>query len=425
MNFPRLQDEAGGPIDLTQSFRNPDDFLVRNSPRRVVVSKEDQFAAILGFVWAIVQNRSIYIGNRVSEESLILLDQLEESRFRRGASPLVWFSSSGSTGVPKLIGHKTENLIRSARKIANSLPDVEGKVFPTFFPAHYMAGVLNTVLVPWVSGGCSVVTESFGPMTPRLIKNLSHSTSGAVSWVSPTMLRALLATKSAHQVLSSWSRILVATGPFSEKDWLETRKITNKPVTNTYGSTEQLFISINRNDDAWNGIGLPLEGVSFTTSPISNHESDNRLAIQTDTPAELFVPAGLGEAFPLPNPLETEDLVQIRSDGGFDLTGRRDDVVSLGGVNTNLTEYEEIVFTVPGVTATLAAVENFFSPKGIVVVIEVDSDADPEVVEQNVWQALSAKFPPDALPGRIKRMPIPRLPNGKVARDFRKYFIKK
>lgn len=425
MNLPRLQDEDGGPIDIAQSFRNPDNFLDRNLPGRVTIAKEDQFSAILGFVWAVIQNKSIYIGNPVSEDSLIFLDQLEESRLKRGASPLVWFSSSGSTGVPKLIGHQIKNLTRSAKKIADSLPDVEGKVFPTFFPAHYMAGVLNTVLVPWVSGGCSVVTDSFGPMTPRLIKNLSRSTSGAVSWVSPTMLRALLATKSTHQILSSWSRILVATGPFSEKDWLEARNVTNKPVTNTYGSTEQLFISMNRNDDAWEGIGLPLPGVAFTTPPNFSHESENPVFIQTDTPAELFVPAGSGEAFLLPNPLETEDLVQIRSDGGFDLTGRRDDVVSLGGVNTNLTEYEGIVSTVPGVTATLAAVENFLSPKSIVVVIEVDNEADPEVVEQEVWQALFAEFPPDALPGRLKRMPIPRLPNGKVARNFRQSFLKK
>lgn len=424
MIFPKLVTPDGSSVEVSNLLARPGNFLEVFSENGVSVPKEDSQSRAVAFAWAIAEGRSLFVGQSPSAFVLETIGEIERKRSSMEKSPLIWFSSSGSTGSPKLIGHTAPKLISSAKKIIADIPDIKGGVFPTFFPLHYMAGVLNTILVPWLAEGSSILTPQFNAVTPRVIRRFDQLAESGIVWVSPTMLRALLVSQVAIESVQKWSRIITATGPLSQEDWAAARDRFSVPVTNTYGSTEQLFVSTNSDNDRWMGVGKTLPGVTLVAP--SSEEAGRQLMIKTDTPADLISgQTDGGDTGPLPNPLLTADVGRVRPDGGIDLVGRSDDIVSLGGINTNLSLYETAVSRIDGVVASLAVIISHDSPKSIVLLVEPADGFEGATLESIAWSVLEDSMDASSLPGRIIFTRLPRLASGKIDRQHRKAWLER
>ncbi|MCX6983739.1 MAG: AMP-binding protein, partial [Lentisphaerae bacterium] len=70
--------------------------------------------------------------------------------------------TSGSTGVPKGVMHSFNNLVNSAVAFKDLFKFGPQNIFYHNFPMTYMAGILNLMIMPLISGSKIVLGERFG-----------------------------------------------------------------------------------------------------------------------------------------------------------------------------------------------------------------------------------------------------------------------
>ncbi len=335
------------------------------------------------------------------------------------------FLTSGSAGKPKVVIHSYSNLIAAANKIVARYPEIEGAKLHHLFPSHYMAGLLNCTLVPWVAGGSIFLDSLFDFKTPYSVGDSLREYSTQYAWLSPNMMQSISeAWKNKDDVPLLWEIVLGATGPLFTKTRDEFEKTFKNRVINTYGSTELLFISseLRRDNDVSAGVffpGIVREIKSTNGKKASGHEEV--LNIKSDSLAIGVAKynrkneAYEHEFLSRDDFFRTNDLVVVDEEKGLRILGRVDDVVVLGGANFNLTEIEEAALSYPGVTTSCA-----FAPFGGVVgdlhlVFEINADNLAFSLDDFVKFMKSALG--DSCPRRFLNSAIARTHNGKIDRQ--------
>jgi acyl-coenzyme A synthetase/AMP-(fatty) acid ligase len=147
-------------------------------------------AARAAFQCVYLEKSTLFIqGNVPKFQVLEMVEQLNAVYPKtRGLSA---FLTSGSTGRPKIIVHPIENFFESASKILQRYLLVINKTWHHFFPINYMAGILNSLIVPWESGGSVLLDDAFNFSTPIKIMNQRSALSSNIAWLSPKMIASL------------------------------------------------------------------------------------------------------------------------------------------------------------------------------------------------------------------------------------------
>lgn len=281
------------------------------------------------------------------------------------------FLTSGSTGKPKVVIHSYTNLISAAKKIVDRYPEIEGAKLHHLFPSHYMAGLLNCTLVPWMARGSIFLDNLFDFKTPYSVGESIRTHSTQYAWLSPNMVQSISeAWKNKVDAPLLWKIVLGATGPLFTKTRDEFERTFKNRVINTYGSTELLFISSELYRDSEVSAGIFFPGIihDINTDGKKTRRHEGVLKIRSDSLATGIAKFNLKDAtyqhefLSRDEFFNTNDLVVVDEDKGLRVLSRVDDVVVLGGANFNLTEIEEVALSFPGVTASCA-----FAPFGGVV----------------------------------------------------------
>ena len=155
--------------------------------------------------------------------------------------------SSGTTGNPKGIVHTSKSILTSAITFNNHNNLKKDTVMAHFFSMSYMAGILNTLISPFVVGGKIVLFAKFNSLTPlnfwERIKNNSVNT----IWLSPTMLSMLLSIDrykyTRKYCQEKIKAIFVGTAPLSEELKIQAQNKLTKKIFESYGLSELLIIS--------------------------------------------------------------------------------------------------------------------------------------------------------------------------------------
>ena len=256
-----------------------------------------------------------------------------------GEHPLVQFSS-GSTGLPKVIGRTTASLeaeIGTFTRI-EGMPTLGERVLLLSSTAHsfgLIAGLLHSLAV-----GASVVFARRVTARDMLADAEQH----AVHAVFGTPFHyELLSTARAVPALPAL-RAAVSGGEIMPPGTAERfAERFGVGVGESYGTTETGVIAMDVSGASRPAVGPAAPGVRLRIA-------DGSLEVRLDGTPYLF---GSGGDRYADGWLRTHDRAELDADGGVRLYGRSDSVVVIGGLKLDLTEVEEVLRGHPGVTGAV------------------------------------------------------------------------
>lgn len=303
---------------------------------------------------------------------------------------LVYLYTGGSTGRPRLWSKTPANLLAEACFLARRFGLGPGDRLLATVPPHHIYGLLFSVLLPLVSGAAVIRRTVF---FPREIAELCR-TSGCTVLVSiPAHYRALAA---AGVSLGPLRLAFSSAAPLEERDALAFQRVTGVGITEIFGSTETGGIASR----------CRASGETFWTpfAALRWRAEDQRLCV--DSPylsAEL--PRDEAGFF------RTGDRAVAAGGGeGFQLLGRADGIVKVGGKRVDLGEIEEKLNALPGVQDGYAlALPVPDGRQEAIAVLVVASLSPEEILEQ-----LRPQLPSQAWPRLLRLVEhIPLTPAGK------------
>ncbi|MEI7752354.1 MAG: class I adenylate-forming enzyme family protein, partial [Candidatus Omnitrophota bacterium] len=104
---------------------------------------------------------------------------------------LVTFTS-GTTGHPKGVAHRISSVFENARLFNERINFTSSDCFLHVMPMAYMAGILNTLVCPFLAQGTIVSIPPFDARTVLFFWNSVIQYKANAMWLAPTMLAALL-----------------------------------------------------------------------------------------------------------------------------------------------------------------------------------------------------------------------------------------
>jgi o-succinylbenzoate---CoA ligase len=241
-------------------------------------------------------------------------------------TPTAIFASSGTTGIPKLICHHINSLIKSAKRSLNNNPiQPNENIILSISPAH-MGGMLS-VVKSMVSGATLHVHKDWLEQS-LTIPNKHYA-------VVPTQLEKILLTFNNNANIQS---ILVGGDKTPYKLKQDSQKL---PIIYSYGSTEtcgQITATPKQHTqtDILNHSGTALNGVHITLE-------NNQIAILTNTLAYGTIQANGHTIQPLVHttnkqgpsnpeaPYISNDIGNINNQNNVTIIGRKDWQFKSGG----------------------------------------------------------------------------------------------
>lgn len=388
------------------------DRICSNSNSWVIASYSDRLEAVSQILNCFVGDTSTLF-SEVNLSKLMLnqaADSLNNNFPRNGYSA---FTTSGSTGFPKLVIHKNSSLIKAALEIGEVLSLKKGKVWHHMFPSHYMAGVLNCTLVPFLNSGSLFLDEKFTPLSPTQVASSSIEFNASYTWLSPNMVQSIArASRMRRSVKPNWDLVISATGPLS----VETRdrfvEATEIEIVNSYGTTEQLFISIERDSGSDLTCGSPLNYVKINPSQqglIVKSETTAVAVLEWDYEKEIFIPSFLDKE----NQMLVSDVASYNNNL-LRISGRTDNLIVLGGVNISLDEIERVARNYPGVQDACASPGQGVSIQDLVLYLELEMETN--FAMDSFKNFLFVQLGNDRAPRRCKVVQLPRTGSGKIDR---------
>lgn len=419
--FPRVVDSISNEVmNLESLMTRPENFVqqVGNSPW--FVPRAGRIAHLLATVWSIREQKCVVFASQQLDSGPGSAQHFVENLYSKyGHSGFCVFSTSGSTGFPKIVVHSHDNLLASAKMMVSSVPSLAVGAYWHVFPHYYMAGVLNSVILPWIAGQEIVLSEAFGAKTPFQFAEIAGKFGLKNLWLSPSMIRAL-SLRTKQKDWRAVNTVVNATGPISRQIHGDFVDRFETDLHNSYGSTEQLFISVSRDGQKFSGVGKLLDGVSLEILGGGDRSgSCFRICSPTTALAVFEQPSSTTQETTGnedSNCILSADIGLIKS-GNLWLAGRADDIVVIGGENVSLHHYEMVAKEIPGVIEAVARARDSFHFSSIDVFLELSPRADPEKarleVEKRFLQILGSR----RSPGCLVLGPIPRLKNGKPDRQ--------
>lgn len=230
-------------------------------------------------------------------------------------SPTIKVQTSGSTGVPKELVVRKEQMTQSARLTCEYLGLRDGDTALLCMPLKYIAGKM--VVVRTLVAGLDLI-----PRTPSGHPLADVTTPIRFAALIPMQVYNSLQVPEERDRLSAIGTLIIGGGSIDPSLEEEIRKLPNA-VYSTYGMTETLsHIALRR-----------LNGPD--ASPYYHPFPSVKLSLSEDGTLVIEAPLVSDER------LVTNDVARILPDGSFTILGRRDNIVNSGGIKIQIEEVEE------------------------------------------------------------------------------------
>ncbi|WP_242902249.1 class I adenylate-forming enzyme family protein [Actinomadura terrae] len=314
----------------------------------------------------------------------------------RDRAPVLGLCTSGTTGLPKIVDTPWAELLANARACARALRFGEHDVvWSTAAMPHRMS--LDRSLLAGLLTGATVVMRS-GLLGPAEFHRTLRDERVTVLLTIPFLYRGYIERLAGEpDVVQSWAlRACVAGGEPLPDDLRERwRAVTGLPLLPAYGTTEDGSLTLGRGDPG-EGVGAPLEGVELTV----------------DASGEIMARHAWADGTPW---RRTGDLGRLDDHGRLHITGRRGELMNIGGRRVDPHEVEQALRMINRVTDCVVA--GTPGPGGEEMVAFVVTDGD--VPNAELRRGLAALLSPHKLPHRFVRLSeIPRGLTGKARRGM-------
>lgn len=304
-------------------------------------------------------------------------------------TPTIRLNTSGSTGVPKEIIVRKEQMLQSA------------KITCDFFELKRNDKVLLCLPLDYIAGKMMVVRALYAGLDLYLVNPSGHPLLGTditfdFAAMVPLQVYNSLKRDKERERLSKIKHLIIGGGAINEKIEKALKDFPNA-IYSTYGMTETLsHIALRRiNGTEASSYYTPFPTVSLTLS------DDDTLIV--DAP---LVTDG---------PLKTNDVAELRQDGSFRITGRKDNIINTGGIKVQIEEIEQVLSS--HITGNFA-ITSIPDPRlGEAIVLLVEQPVSPVSVRKAIEQLLPRYLQPLHI---YAVTAIPQTGNGKISRTATK-----
>ena len=303
----------------------------------------------------------------------------------------VVLSTSGTTGVPKVIRLDEAQLLHTAVSVARHLELTPADRGFNPLPLFHINAEVVGLLASLVAGATLVLDDRFHRRGFWVAMERCR-----VTWINavPAILARLAALEAGERVPEGIRFARSASAPLPVPVLERFERATAIPVVETYGMTEaasQITANPLRGPRKPGSAGVPVDiEVQVLTSerfPASCGDVGH-VVIRGPSVIRAYSSPGYEERIDGDGWLETGDLGYVDADGYLFLVGRADDVINRGGEKIYPKEVEDAVLGDPAVTA--AAVVGWDHevlgsvPVAYLVVDEVRSPADEQIAARVV-----------------------------------------
>lgn len=342
----------------------------------------------------------------------------------------VAFTTSGSTGMPKLAGHLGSAVATHARNVAGAGGWDESSVSLVVLP---LSGVFGYVpaMSAIAAGGAALLEPSFEPS--QVLRHMAEFAVTHLASADDISGRLMAAWRDRPEDLKAWRHMLMADfygNSMQVSAWAENE--TDTAVLGVYGSSELFALTSfwSERDPAparWRGGGRPVSDAIEVRSvdPVTGDPPTGGEPGELQFRGYNVVDSYLGDtdgairarAFTTDGWFHSGDLGTVRADGSFDYQGRMGDSIRLKGFLVEPAEIEVRLAEHPGVARTKVVGITVDGETRAVAFVEPVSGADLDPVELRAWcAAVLAKFKVPETVHVIPEMPTTVGTNGSKIR---------
>jgi AMP-dependent synthetase/ligase len=318
--------------------------------------------------------------------------------------------TSGSTGTPKGVRHTAGNLFVAAYEFGIMLKYGQHTVMGHCMPMTYMAGILNTIIMPYLMGGCIAILPRFSMKSAFSFWEDLRKGGVNTLWLSPTMLRIVnMMDKRAtmkEYLHENNVKISVGTAPLDKSLRDEVEGKYGIRLYQSYGLSETLFISTEIPEERVqkHTVGCLLPGIKLKFS----EDEEMQISVPwmflgyTNEDTSLY----MNDGFYL-----SGDLGRFDEDGNLVVVGRKKEVVVRGGYNINPRDIENKILEEKNVSECAVTSALIRGEEMIVCCYVADSEYSITDMNDMIVRALGKHSKIDFL--ERMRM-LPKNLNGKV-----------
>lgn len=300
-------------------------------------------------------------------------------------SPTLTVHTSGSTGAPKPITVRKEQMMNSARNTCDFLHLQPSDRALLCMPLRYIAGKM-VVVRALVRQMELLITEPSGHPMAHIKEEIDFAA------IVPLQLFNTLREEEERIRLMAVRHLIVGGGAVSP-EMVEQLQSFPHAVYSTYGMTETVsHIALRR---------LNGHEASDSYTPFANV----RLSLSADRTLVIEAPDVCDTT------LVTNDVVELKPDGNFIVIGRKDNTINSGGIKM---QTETIERTLAGVIEGRFAITSVPDPKlGEAVVLLIEGAGN----ETEILSRIRPALPQYQCPKRVFFVPsIPQTETGKIGR---------
>lgn len=309
---------------------------------------------------------------------LSLASDSKHSKFET-VPPQIVVATSGTSGPPKLVDHSWDSLLAAARLAEHW----HGLGWMLVYDATRWAGI-QVWQQAMLTGGWLVVPAS---RDPDVVARALADEHVSILPATPTLLRRLVASADADVLHHATLDRITLGGEAADAALLEQAHamFPKAKITQVYATTE--LGEVYRVADGRPGFPANWLGKALPGGP--------RLSLRSD--GELFVRLSRDTA-----EVGTGDLVERRGDR-YEFTGRRSDVIVVGGAKVFPKRVEEVIRAVPGIVDVRiyglpSAITGELVAGEIVLADPLPEGASPESVRAAVLTTCRASLEPHSVP---------------------------
>lgn len=265
-------------------------------------------------------------------------------------SPYMTVQTSGSTGVPKQLTVRKDQMIQSASLTCSFLGLEQGDTALLCMSLQYIAGKM--MVVRSLVAGLNLILH---PPSGHPLADVEAPLTFAA--MIPLQVYNSLQIPEEKARLYQTKVLIIGGGAINSTLEAAIRQLPNL-VYSTYGMTETLsHIALRRlNGSEASPCYKPFPSVSLSLS------ADDTLVIHAPLVCDTC--------------LFTNDVAHIHSDGSFVILGRKDNIINSGGIKVQTETIEEILRSIISVTFAITAVAHPKFGEAIVLLVEKPTDTE-------------------------------------------------
>ena len=331
--------------------------------------------------------------------------------------------TSGTEGIPKGVPLSDLNLLANLAGCKFAIDFDESFIILGTLPLFHGLALTTTMLLPLLEGATAVYTGKFD--AGAVLAAIDRRKANTIVSV-PALYRALLLRSGAAVAADTSSLTLAISGGqgLPESVLLSFRERFGLELLSGYGLTETSpVVSVNTlKENRAHSVGKPLHNVQVKIIDealrMLARDTDGEICVEglSVTDGYFHQPELTRRSFTSDRYLRTGDIGRLDADGFLYVTGRRSDMMIVGGENVFPQEIEEVISSHPAVLeAAVAGVPDEARgeiPKAFVVVLPGQSISEQEIKDQ-----CRAELPRHMVPRDVMFLEeLPKTATGKVLR---------